>query len=642
MKHQLLVFMLLVFFIDLSAQKVTVITGRVVTSEGRPIQNVAVLAQMDRIIGSPTNDNGWYFFKVNATDSILISYSHPSYETVYMKFLPTDTVRNDVVLIEKENKIAEVVVKGQAVRVSDNSVVYLPTQKQKNNSNSGLSLLYKIMLPELNVNPFTDNVSATDGTNVSFYIDGRKTNLSEIKEIRPKDVIRVELHNNAFEMFPNEQKVINFVVRQYDYGGYVDIKTDNRLFYNSHEQRAQAHFDSKKWNYTLAAGATNIRDNGKTASTEDTFRFASPFERTTIIADGKTKNDGYSGSFRSSYKGKSLFFYSQIGIDMNKSALSNFGKVIYLPDRYASSESSMLYDCKIVSPSLNVYLKKNIGLKRSFEINISSSYQNQKYKRIYTEQESLTDNNVKESAYVIKGTMKWKQIFNKHNSVNLFLWDVFRHNNDEYSGTDANRQNLETNSLLFYPTYSYNTGKLYLSCQAGFNLSYTNVNKVSYTKIYPRPALTVNYYISKKRSIYMDVRMGSTEPLLSMMNTAEQRLNHFQIVKGNPDLKAMKILDGLLSYNIHSNDLQMSAFFSYNALYDLSKTSYSTEGNDLFVQSYLTDGNFNSCTFGVNATFYCFDRSLQIGCNLAYKDQAITGKDNCHAQNFMYNLKLAD
>ncbi len=623
----------------LFAQRATVITGQVVNADGQPIKNVAVLAKMERITGSPTNEKGLYFFKVNAEDSILVSYSHPQYETLYMKFAPTDTIRNNVVLADKTNKLAEVVVQGQAVRVSNNSIVYLPTQKQKNSSNSGLSLLYNIMLPELNVNPFTNSVSATDGTNVSFYVEGRKTDMSEVKDIRPKDVVRVELYNNAVEMFPNEQKVVNFVLRHYDYGGYVDIKTDNRAFYNYHEQRVQAHFDKRRWNYTLAGGMTNVSDDGIMSGTEDAYMLSTPFSRNTETVNGKNNNDSYFGAFRSSYTGKSLFFHSQVMVNTGNNTLKNDGKVIYSPETYTSGKTSLWHNDKTVSPSLNLYLKKNWGMKSSLEASVSSSYQSQKYKRQYTELDAATNNDVKENAYSVTSTIKWNRIFNRHNSVSLLLWDVFRHNRDKYTGSEENDQKLQANDLLFYPTYSYNNGKLYLSCQLGFNLSSTNVNGLSYTKMYPRPALVANYYLSKKNSMYLDVKMGSTVPQLSMMNTVEQKLDQFQIVRGNPDLDVMKILDALLAYNIHTNNIQMSAFVQYNALYDLSKLYYIAD-NDKFVHTYISDGNYVSCSFGVNSVFHCFDRNLQISCNLAYKAQRITGEDKSDMQDLFCRFNL--
>lgn len=620
-------------------QRTTVITGRVVNAEGLPIQNVAVLAKMDRIIGSPTNEKGMYFFKVNAKDSILVSYSHSAYETIYKKFAPIDTIRYNVTLVDKTSKIAEVVVKGQIVRVSNNSIIYLPTQKQKNSSNSGLSLLYNIMFPELNVNPFTNSVSTTDGTSVSFYIEGRKTNISEVNDIRPKDIVRVELYNNAVEIFPNEQKVVNFVLHHYEYGGYVDIKTDNRIFYNYHEQKVQAHFDNKKWNFTLAGGMTNISDNGINSNAEDTYILSSPFLRNTEIYMGKNNDNSYLGAFRSAYRGNSLFFYSQVLINASNKTLSNQGNVTYYPEVYASGLTSLWHKNKIVSPSLNIYLKKNWGVKSNLEANILTSYQNQKVKRAYSELNTATNNEVKENAYLINGTVKWNRIFDKHNSISLLLWNVFRHNRDNYNGGKENEQKLEDNSLLFYPTYSFNNGKIYLSCQLGFDLSSSNVNGTSYTKMYPRPALVANYYISKKNSMYLDVKMGSTVPQLSMMNTAEQKLDQFQVIRGNPDLEVMKIIDGLLAYNIHTNNIQLSAFVSYNALYDLSKSHYIAD-NDRFIHTYLSDGNYASCSLGLNSVFYCFHRDLQINCNLAYKDQRVSGKDKYSVQNFFYRINL--
>ena len=637
-KFLVLYILLLCISVDLFAQRTIVITGMVVNSDGLPIQNAAVLAKMEKVTGSPTNEKGLYLFKVNAQDSILVSYSHPSYETLYMKFAPADTIRNNVVLADKTSKLAEVVVKGQAVRVSDNSVVYLPTQKQKNSSNSGISLLYNIMLPELNVNPFTNSVTATDGTNVSFYIEGRKANMSEVMDIRPKDIIRVELYNNAVEVFPNEQKVVNFVLRHYDYGGYVDIKTDNRAFYNYHDQRVQAHFDNKKWNYTLAGGIINVSDNGIKSSIVDTYSFSTPFSRNTETVKGKNNVDGYFGAFRSAYRGNSLFFYSQVMINSGNKTLSNQGDVTYYPELYASGQTSLFHNTKTVSPSLNIYLKKNWGAKSSLEANVLSSYQRSKSKREYSELDAMTSNAVRENAYSIKSTIKWQRIFDKHHSINLLLWDVFSHNKDNYLG-EVNDQKLETNDLLFYPTYSYNNGKIYLSCQLGFDLSSTNVNGTSYTKMYPRPALVANYYLSTKSSMYLDVKMGSTVPQLSMMNTAEQRLDQFQIVRGNPDLEVMKILDGLFAYNIHTNDIHMSAFVSYNALYDLSKLHYLAD-NDRLIHTYLSDGNYVSCSFGLNSVFYCFKRNLQISYNLAYKDQRVTGKYKNDIQNFFHRLNI--
>lgn len=64
MKRSFVLYILLLcIFIDLFAQRTIVITGMVVKSDGLPIQNVAVLAKMEKVTGSPTNEKGLYFLR---------------------------------------------------------------------------------------------------------------------------------------------------------------------------------------------------------------------------------------------------------------------------------------------------------------------------------------------------------------------------------------------------------------------------------------------------------------------------------------------------------------------------------------------------------------------------------------------------
>lgn len=627
-------------YISVLAQRNTFINGYVHDVNGQAIPNVAVLVKLDRITGAASNDNGYYHFSFITNDSVQVSYSHPAYETQTLKVAPKDTITANVVLHDKTNTLAEVVVKGQVVRASGNSFVYLPTQRQKNSSNSGVSLLYNIMLPELNVNPFTNSINSTDGSNVSYYIDGRKSTINDINRLRPKDIVRIEVYNNAIDKFPNEQKVINFILRSYDYGGYVDVKTDNRFFYNYHNQSVQLNVDSKKWNFAVLGDASNINDNGIKSTGTENLLLNTPIERVTDVYKGENQTDNYSGLFQALCKSKSFQLYLQTGLNISKNTSNESSRIGYISDKSYYSDTYQKTYSKGITPKLNLFLKKEISKCHVIETRITSSFLNKKYNRDYDEGIYSLNNNVKENACKIDGNIKWNYIINKNNSLSVFLWDVYSYNKNKYKGDRGDNQLLEMNDFLLYPTYTYNKReKFYFSCQAGFNISHNKINDYKYTKIYPRPALTLNYYISKINSLFMDVRLGSTIPLLSRMNTAEQQINNLQIVRGNPNLKSMKILDGLLAYNIHTDMFQMSAFFSYNALYDLSKLNYITEDNKL-IQTYVSDGNFNDYKFGVNSTWSCFNRNLQIRCSLAYQKQEITGKDNSAINNFIYNINL--
>lgn len=635
-------FLILLFIscINLFAQKKCVIHGHVYDSEGKPIPNVAVLVKLDRVIGAATNNDGYYQFSFFSLDSVNVSYSNASFEPQVLRFAPQDTITADVVLSDKTNSLAEVVVKGEVVRVSDNSIVYLPTQQQKNSSNSGISLLYNIMLPELNVNPFTNSVSSTDGSSLSMYIDGRKSNIGEVKSLRPKDIIRVEVYDGNMEKFPNEQKVVNFILRHYDYGGYVDVRTDNRFFYNTHDQSVQLSLDSKKWNYTIMGEIANNRDNGIKSNGVEHLLIDKPIERKTNITGGKSGGDSYSGVFKTLYKSQNTMFYAQMGMKYSKDFSKESSEIVYMADGLYDSRALQNLHTKDISPTLNMFLRKDINKNHSIEAKLTCSYLNRTYDRAYVENDFNLCNDIREHAYKFDGNLKWNYRINRNNSFSVFLWDVYSRNKNYYYSNRENDQQLVSNDFLLYPTYTYiQNGKFYLSCQAGFDVCHNEINKYRYSKVYPRPALTVNYYISKTNSLFMDVRMGSTIPMLSRMNSAEQQINTLQVVRGNPYLQSMKILDGLLSYNIHTGNFRMSAFFSYNALYDLSKNNYVTDAGKL-VQTYISDGNFNDCKFGVNSVVSCLGRNFQIRCSLAYQRQSVTGKDKDHIDNFIYNVNV--
>lgn len=637
---RILLLVLFISCIGAFAQKKCLICGYVRDIDGTPIPNASVLVKLGKMFGVATNNDGFYQFSFNSDDSVSVSYSNAFYETQILKFAPEDTITANVSLLEKTNALAEVVVKGEIVRTSNNSIVYLPTQKQKNSSNSGISLLYNIMLPELNVNPFSNSVSSVDGSTLSLYIDGRKSNVGEVKSLRPKDIVRVEVYNGDMNKFPNEQKVVNFVMRHYDYGGYVDIRTDNRFFYESHDQSVQLSIDSKKWNYSIMGEVSDNKDKGIRSNGVENLQIDLPVERRTDITGGKQNNDRYSGIFQTSYKDKNTMFHSQLGLKYSKMFSAETSDIVYSSDECYGSHAIQNIKSQDFSPTLNLFFRKRLKSNHQLEAKLAYTYLSRKYNRKYNEGDLSLDNDIKEHAYKIDGSAKWNYSIDRNNSLGILLWNVYSYNKNRYYSSGENDQHLVSYDFLMYPTYTYSKAEsFYMNLQAGFDVCHNSINGYRYTKVYPRPALTLNYYISKSNSLFMDVRMGSTKPFLSKMNSAEQQINSLQIVRGNPNLESMKILDGLLSYNIHTGKFQMSAYLSYNALYNLSKYNYQTDGGKL-VQTYISDGNYADCKVGVNSVLSCFDRNLQIRCGLSCQRQNVTGKDKSHVNNFIYNLNL--
>lgn len=634
-------YLLLIFLLNCSISfcQMFSISGKVFDEKNNPIANASVICRHNGIFGAATNNDGTYYFQFPKADSIEVEFSHYDFKPYKVLLKASESTKLDVIL--KENRIVmdEVTVKGELVRVSDKAFVYIPLQKQKERSYSGTSLLYNLMLPDINVNPFTDIISSNDGSMVSLYIDNRKASLQEIKDIRPKDIIKVEIYNNDINKFPNEQKVINFVCKKYSFGGFVDLKSDNRILYQSYDQRVHSGIDLKKWNFSLVLDANASKDKDESAKTIESFLLSDPFIKTSETSGKKNNQNSYYGILRTTYKGDNLMFYSQISYEQSHQAQNSQTKVIY--DRiYENSTAYQNTKDRRQSPNIMFFLSKRFNNKHILESNFSYTFLRRKFDRLYYETSiQPLKSNIKENAHNFDSKIKWSFPCSSNSNLSFLLWGTYSQNNDIYGGSSNSKQKLINCDLLLYPTYSISsTDKWYLSLQAGFDVSHAKINnEISYSKIYPRPAITFNYFFSKKSSIYFDARMGSTIPLLSMMNSANIRLNSFQIIKGNPDLKPMKIADVLLSHNIHTGNFRLSTFCAYNALYDLSKTYYFNESSNI-IQTYITNGNYHSINMGIGASMHALKHRLQLKANISYLKQFLTGLFSNNNESITYSI----
>lgn len=270
----------------------------------------------------------------------------------------------------------------------------------------------------------------------------------------------------------------------------------------------------------------NGKDDGIRSNKVENLMIDSPIGRTTDVADGRQNSDSYSGIFQTTYKDKNTFFYSQLGLKYSKSFSEETSNIAYSSYEQYNSSAAQNMRNKEIAPTLNLFFRKDIKANSQFEAKLTYGYLNRKYNRKYEENNLELNNDIKENAYKVDGSAKWNYGIDRNNSLSVLLWNVYSYNENRYLNGSENDQRLESNDFLLYPTYTYSkVRKFYLSLQAGFNVCHNSINSYSYTKVYPRPAVTLNYYMSKTNSLFMDVRMGSTIPLLSRMNSAEQQIN---------------------------------------------------------------------------------------------------------------------
>lgn len=137
-----------------------------------------------------------------------------------------------ILLKEKTYVLKDVIVQSQSVHRGADKDIYMPTGKQKQYSIDGMALLRSIDIPQIDVDLMTDEVTSQN-KKVTMMVNGQLvTDMSEVKLIRPKDVLRVEYEDAPTGKNAIYDKVINIVTMHYNGGGYVNADFTQYMNYD--------------------------------------------------------------------------------------------------------------------------------------------------------------------------------------------------------------------------------------------------------------------------------------------------------------------------------------------------------------------------------------------------------------------------
>ena len=294
--------------------------GRIVDSKNQPViyANIALLNVGDTAIvnSGVSNENG--DFVIPTTEERLrVRISCVGYETLILN-CETGNL-GTIILKETTEHIGEVVVEGSLHINKQDKEVYIPNHRQRNTANSGISLLENLMIPQLDVNRMTGEVKSLERKPITFAIDEREVGKSEIDQLRPKDVLRVEYIDMPSGKFADKEIVINFVLRHYDYGGFVEARHHSRYIYSTGNNSIQASFDHKKMNYSLLLGSNYKNDRGaRDEKEEDLLLIDNPIHLTTVSDYDHIKEWQNYGVLRVRYTNKDLSLTGKAGITQTR------------------------------------------------------------------------------------------------------------------------------------------------------------------------------------------------------------------------------------------------------------------------------------------------------------------------------------
>lgn len=549
--------------------------------------------------------------------------------------------RQDSVFRQMELK--GVTIEGRTAIQKDDHTNYMPTKRQVDASSSGINLLAKMMIPTLIVNPMDGTVKNVDNTSPTIYIDNRKADATEADHLRPKNIVRVEYYDKPTTKFPGEQTVLNFITRKYDRGGYVDIRTTTSFFpaFSAGKYEAQAALDTKKVNITLLAGTTLKREDAPGTSGTEHYALETPFTKRATALEGLTKDRSHYGKLRTTYRTERTFIYADLSMNWDETPTDHHRTAVsYSQDAYPAAEAVTATRSHNATPSASFFMQTKVNDRQLLKAQALYSYGNNTYRRTYTEgMLAPVVNDTKEKANNVMASMQYDLTMQNGGTMTGFVVGTYIGNRATYTGTATAEQGIDQWAVMAMLAYAQTFAKkLSLNLQIGPLWHNYTIREAGRTRLMMwRPGVTVRYAINPKNSVSASWYFYSGAPFLEYFNTTEQRVNQYEVKRGNPDLKMQKPHNISLSYNLSLKNANISLFGQGSIINDNSKAFYEAEGETL-VGTYITDGKFIGYTAGGAVSLYLLNRSLQLSAQIFVNGQKLTG---LYAQShnwFVYSI----
>lgn len=628
-----------------SAQTKTMkVSGTVKDAQNEGLIGVNVLVRTSEgTFGGVSGSNGEYEVDFEAKDSVTVSYSYVGFQTYTFSVISNGNIKRDVILTDKSLTLGEVEVTASNINMKGDHVTYMPTKKQVNGANNGVSLLFNMMIPQLNVSPMKGSVGAVDNSKLGIFIDERLADANELSRLRPKDIVRVEYYDIPTGVFARAgiDRALNIVTKKYTSGGYVDVRTNTQVTYLQGNYSVQASLDKGNVNMLVMAGSNVAKNDNTGSTTKNDYMFDTPFTKYMYYDFNETKNLSDYGLLRATVRGKRSYFLVQAMLAWNETPDNTAIKsVSYSDDFYPASKSFTNGYSNGLTPSF--YVSHQVKFNKSNTLNWDANYSFSRNKNRSRYEEGDFEpiiNNAKDRYHKLETNFHYIHTFKNSGQLDFHFVNYLNMSNSVYSGTSPSEQEMLTNEFMFVPSYIQKFGKkLSLFLRFGIDISTYKVNGMStVTKLYTRPGLTANYQIDGTSSLSLVTYAGSYQPSLSLMNEAEQRVSEYEIKRGNPNLLAGKPITGILSYSKYWNKFSLVAYAMYNSTIDNYVNLFTIEGSNM-VNTHINGGNFHSYVVGVNGVLRLLSNSLQLRLSPTFSHKALTGTyRNKHNRFFIYS-----
>ena len=538
-------------------------------SKGESTRNV--------VSGTVTDTHGKFSLETE-TGEFVLECSYIGYEPIGMSLTVSgNTNLGTIEMNEASTELGEVVVEGDAVIQKVDRQILLPNKEQLGASSDGMSLLQNLQIPRIVVNPADNTVKTLANQNVQLRINGIEASNSEVMAINPKDVIRIEYHDQPGVRYNGAAAVINYIVHHRDTGGNLMLNASNGVTmpgWGEYHLSGKVNFG--KSSFSLMTHYSP-RDIYWTRTNAETYNFST----------GTIENCEVGEPTR--FKGNPVnlgLTYNWTNGEKNMLQIALRDNMLFMPHSktnrdsylYQGTDSFAIHDhesTQSISPSLDIYYQHNLPNNNHLYFDLVGTYINSSNDRRFEQTplgETVADttdvlSRVKGNKYSLIGEAiyekQWENIALtvgvRHNQQ--WMENLYKGQSDQGPSTKVSMMTAETYAFAEVQQrvkqFSYAVG-------IGAMNTYIEQAGQKQSNWIARPQLTLSYDFGKGVFWKYKGYVSGYQPSLSAMSDVAQQIDKYQIRQGNPDLKPVMFIANEMQLSWQSKHVNLNLWANYS------------------------------------------------------------------------------
>ena len=546
--------------------------------------NVSLKQGDQQVSGTVTDAHGKFSLEAE-TGEFVLECSYIGYEPIGMSLTVTDNTNlGTIEMNEASTELGEVVVEGDAVIQKVDRQILLPNKEQLGASSDGMSLLQNLQIPRIVVNPTDNSVKTLANQDVQLRINGIEASSSEVMAINPKDVIRIEYHDQPGVRYNGAAAVINYIVRHRDTGGNLMLNASNGVTmpgWGEYHLSGKVNFG--KSSFSLMTHYSP-RDVYWTRTNAETYNFSTgTIENREVGEPTRFKmNPVNIGLTYNWTNGEKNMLQIALRDFMKFTPHSKTNRDSYL---YQATDSFAIHDhesSKSISPSLDIYYQHNLPNNNHLYFDLVGTYINSSNDRRFEQTplgETVADttdvtSRVKGNKYSLIGEAiyekEWENIALtvgvRHNQQ--WMENVYGAGSSDYSDnseySDKTTISMTTAETYAFAEVQHRVGKF--SYAAGIGAMHTYIEQAGQKQSnwIARPQLTLSYDFGKGVFWKYKGYVSGYQPSLSAMSDVAQQIDKYQIRQGNPNLKPVMFVANEMQLSWQSKHVNLNLWANYS------------------------------------------------------------------------------